>query len=327
MEPVYADLSVEPARLANTAVEYEHCSFGGNHLALNAGGAVRADFDLDAAERIAEGILTVTALVSKSGRSAGYAPLTVLVNGEPVASRMTVPGGGDLPQDCVFSVPGALLRPGRNRVTVRSGADARTLLWLYRITFDSVHERGLSARAMLAAADERSVLRYATRTLVHDPEGGPHRWEDAGTLVVHVDRGERAPIAQLSWRRADGSEASVSFQSALEEFHGFHRAADGGVAEYRGRLRDRRARPGGTEGVTVHRFRTEEGWGGGWHSSGELRLAVDDGGAPLERVTWRDQRENTGSVAFGEGAAGFLGYYQRAGEGPIGFRGTAVAGG
>ncbi|CAL9422856.1 hypothetical protein SUDANB121_01905 [Nocardiopsis dassonvillei] len=324
MEPTYADLSADPARLSNATVKYEDGRFGGDHLKLDAGGAVRFDFGLDAGGRIAEAILTVTALVSRNGPASGYAPMTVLVNGEPVASRMTVPGGGDLPQDCVFAVPGALLRPGRNRVTVRSGADARTLLWLYRITFDPVHERGLSARAMGAAADERSVLRYATRVLVEDPRGGRHRWEDAGPLLVHVDHGERAPIAQLSWRRADGSEASVSFQSALEEFHGFHRAADGRVVEYRGRLRDRCTYPEGTGEAVVHRFRTEDGWGGGWHASGGLRLAVDDGGAPLERVTWRDQRENSGSVAFAEKAAGFLGYYQRAGEGPIGFRGTAA---
>ncbi|MFL1430330.1 MULTISPECIES: hypothetical protein [unclassified Nocardiopsis] len=194
---------------------------------------------------------------------------------------------------------------------------------MYRITVDSVHERGLSARALLAAADERSVLRYATRRLVDGPGQGRRR-ETVGTLLVHVDRGERAPIAQLSWRRADGSEASVSFQSALEEFHGFHRAADGRTVEYRGRLEDRRAYPEGTEEVTVHRFRADEGWGGGWHASGELRLLVDDGGAPLERVTWRDQRGNSGSVAFEEKAAGFLGYYQRVGEGPIGYRGTSV---
>jgi hypothetical protein len=323
VEPVYADLSVEPARLSHAAVKYRGAGFGGNHLKLNAGGTVRLDFGLDGGEGISEAILTVTALVSKSGRSAGYAPMTVLVNGEPVASRLTVPGGGDLPQDCVFSVPGALLRHGRNRVTVRAGADARTFLWVYRITVDSVHERGLSARAMLASADERSVLRYVTRRLVDDPGQG-RRWESAGPLLVHVDRGERAPIAQLSWRRADGSEASVSFQSALEEFHGFHRAADGRTVEYRGRLEDRRAYPEGTGEVAVHRFRTEDGWGGGWHASGDLRLAVDDGGAPLERVTWRDQRGNSGSVSFEEGAAGFLGYYQRVGEGPIGMRGTAV---
>ncbi|OOC52840.1 MULTISPECIES: hypothetical protein [Nocardiopsis] len=324
MEPTYADLSVEPARLGNATVRYGNGRFGGDHLKLDAGGSVEFAFETD--EDVVEAVLRVTALVSKSGRSPGYAPMTVLVNGEPVASRMTVPGGGDLPQDCDFAVPGRWLRRGRNQVTVRSGADARTMLWLYRVSVDSVHERGRAARAMASAADERSVLRYTTRRRVHSPAGEERRWEPAGRLLVHVDRGERAPIAQLSWRAADGAEAAIGFQSALGDFHGYHRDADGRLAEYRGHLVERRTYPEGTEGVTVHRFRTEEGWGGGWHASGELRMLVDDGGgAPVERLTWRDQRENSGSVAFEAEADGFLGYYQRVGEGPIGYRGTALA--
>jgi hypothetical protein len=58
--------------------------------------------------------------------------------------------------------------------------------------------------------------------------------------------------------------------------------------------------------------------------SGELRFLVADGGAPVERVTWRDQREDSGSVALEPEAAGFLGYYQRVNEGPIGYRGRAA---
>jgi hypothetical protein len=326
MEPTYADLSVQPARLSNAGVRHEGGFFGGDHLELRDGGELTFSFGLEEDDRIAEAILTVTALVSKSGAASGHAPLTVLVNGEPVASRLTVPGSGDLPQDCVFSVPGGWLRPGPNRVTVRSGADARTMLWVYRIVVDSVHERGRSARAMFAAADERSVLRYETRWRPHDPVGNGGSWERGGRLLVHVDRGERAPVAQLSWRGADGAEAAVGFQSALHEFHGYRRDADGRLFEYRGALRERWAYPEGTEGARVRRFRAEEAWGGRWHASGELRLLVDDGGAPPERVTWRDQRENSGSVAFAVGAEGFLGYYQRAGEGPIGYRGAVSPG-
>ncbi len=49
---------------------------------------------------------------------------------------------------------------------------------------------------------------------------------------------------------------------------------------------------------SLHRFHTEEGWGGGWHRSHELRLLVDDGGAAPERMTWRDQRGNSGVVVL-----------------------------
>lgn len=324
MQPTYADFSSDPARLANCEVKYRGCHFGGNHLKLDAGGSVRFAFTVEEGEEILEATLKVTALVSKMGPSPGHAPMSILVNGEPLVAHLTIPGGGDLPQTCVFAVPGRWLRPGRNRVQVRSGVDARTMLWLYRITVDSVYERDRSERAMGASAARRSVFAYATERRVHDPASGAHGWEPAGRLLVHIDRGEEALPAQVSWRGADGAEAAVSFQSAMGDFHGYRRDPHGGLAEYRGRLADRWAYPEGVEGGALHRFRTEEGWGGRWHTSGELRMLVADGGAPVERITWRDQRENSGSVAFEPGAAGFLGYYQRVNEGPIGYRGVAA---
>lgn len=324
MEPTYADLTAAPARVANAHVDRENARFSRGKMTLDAGGSVNLTFYLD--QRIVEGVLRVTALVSKNGGSPGYAPLTVLVNGEPVASRLTIPGGGDLPQSLDFAVPGRWLRTdGPNVVTVRSGTDAEAMLWLYRISLDSIDERDRSVRALLAAADQRSVLRYTTRKRVHSPDGAGQKWESGGRLLLYVDRGEKAPIAQLSWRDADGAEAAISFQSALGDFHGYHRSSDGGLSEYRGDLEEHLAYPEGTEEATVHRFRTEEHWGERWHASGELRLMVDDGGAPVERITWRDQRENSGSVAFEEKATGFLGYYQRVGEGPIGYRGRTLS--
>ncbi|AEM80200.1 hypothetical protein [Streptomyces violaceusniger] len=44
MEPTFADFAVEPVRLANAAVKYRRCTFGGNHLKLDAGGAVSFAF-------------------------------------------------------------------------------------------------------------------------------------------------------------------------------------------------------------------------------------------------------------------------------------------
>lgn len=339
MEPTFADFSVDEPRLGNADVQYRRCTFEHNHLALGAGGGVELSFRADADDLdedtpggdadedgghadIGEVTLQVTALVSKAGRSPGHAPMTVLVNGEPVASHLTVPGGGDLPQTCVFAVPGRWLRRCTNRLDVRSSIESRTMLWLYRITLDPVYERDRSERAMAAASAEQSVFRYTTRRKGGEAEEG---LPPTGSLVVHVDRGERSLPAQISWRSEDGSESAVSFQSAMESFHGYHRDSRGVLTEYRGRLSERRAFPEGVGSAALHRFRTEEGWGGGWHRSGELRLLVDDSGTPVERITWRDQRGNSGSVAFQPGAEGFLGYYQRHNEGPIGYRGTAVS--
>ncbi|GAB3464965.1 hypothetical protein GCM10027570_53190 [Streptomonospora sediminis] len=323
MEPTFADFSAAEPHLGNAAVEYRRCGFARNHLAVDAGGGIELAFAVDGeppAADLVEATLKVTALVSKDGRSPGHAPMSILVNGEPVTSHLTVPGGGDLPQTCDFAVPGRWLRRGTNLMEVRSSLESRTKLRLYRITLDPVYERGRSERAMAAAAAERSVFVYTTRR--HPADGAAA----TGRLVVHVDRGERSLPAQVSWRSDDGAESAVSFQSAMESFHGFHRDAHGRLSEYRGELADRRAFPGGFgRDIALHRFRTEEGWGGGWHRSGELRLLIDDKGAPVERVTWRDQRGNSGSVGFQAEGAGFLGYYQRHNEGPIGYRGSAAS--
>jgi hypothetical protein len=121
MKPTYANFSVDPPQLANAEVTTHSCRFDRNHLALGAGSAVGFAFHVDGEERIAEVTVKVRALVSKNGPGPGFAPLTVLVNGEPVTSRLTIPGGGDLPQTCVFAVPGRWLLPGSNQVEIRNG--------------------------------------------------------------------------------------------------------------------------------------------------------------------------------------------------------------
>lgn len=293
----YADFSATPDRLANVEVERQRARSAGSHLELHAGGSVRLRFEVADPEDVPQATLTVTALVSKLGGSLGYAPMDVLLEGEPLAEDLVVPGGGDLPQDNVFAVPGHLLKPGTNILEIRSSAKARSALWLYRVTLDPVWERGRSERARTADAARDSVFSYRTeRRLAHSPSAS---WQAAPRLLFHVDRGERSLPGQLGWRTADGAESAISFQSNMSDFHGCHRAADGTAYEYRGRLLDRRPfTEQETENLsasTLHRFRTEEGWGGGWHTSHELRLLVDDGGvAPVERVNWRDQRGNSG---------------------------------
>ncbi|MER6622212.1 discoidin domain-containing protein [Streptomyces sp. NPDC000931] len=303
-EPTYADFSVDPTRLANADVRYQRARFAGSHVALSAGGSVTLDFEVEDPEDVPQVTLTVTALVSKLGSDLGYAPMDVLVQGEVVAEDLTVPGGGDLPQDNVLAVPGRLLKPGTNTLEIRSSAKAGSMLWLYRITLDPVWERGRSERARTAEAARDSVFAY--RTELRPAHSSSAAWQAAPRLLFHIDRDEHSLPAQLGWRGEDGAEAAISFQSSMSDFHGCYRAADGTAYEYRGRLTDRRPFSDDTRNLSaspLHRFHTEEGWGGRWHTSHELRLLVDDGGAPVERFTWRDQRGNSGVAVLHAAAA------------------------
>nr|WP_171397076.1 discoidin domain-containing protein [Streptomyces asoensis] len=296
MQATFADFSVDPAGLSNAEVRHDRAGFGGNHLALNAGGTVTLDFEVADPEDIPEATLTVTALVSRLGSAPGHAPIDVLLQGEALAEELTVPGGGDLPQDNVFAVPALMLKPGTNTLEIRVSAEARSTLRLYRITLDSVDERGRSERALAAQAARNSVFAFRTEIRAAHASSTTS-WHEAPRLVFHLDRDEHSLPAQLGWRGADGAESAISFQSNMSDFHGSHRAADGTAYEYRGRLTGGWAFPEGLEETSasgLYRFRTEEGYGGGWHRSHELRLLVDDGGAPVERVTWRDQRGNSG---------------------------------
>jgi len=324
MQPVYADFTASPPRLGNGSLA-ETGENGphqiGDHVILNAGGSAAVTFDLGKGDHIGQATLGVTALVSKLGPAIGYAPLTVTVNGRAVVERWTVPGGGDLPQDLSFAIPGDWLLPGDgNTLEVRSGEDARSHLWLYRITFEEVFDRGAAVRALAAAAARESVFTYRTQLAESDERG----WNDGPELRVYIDRGEQSLPAQLSWTRADGSECAISFQSAMDGFSGYQRAADGTNREFQGQLTARAEYDESAPPDGLLRFETEEGWGGGWHRSAQLRLAVADGGPAPHRLTWRDQRGNSGSISLSPARDGFLGYYQRYNEGPIGYRGQAV---
>ncbi|GAA3871610.1 hypothetical protein GCM10023084_25750 [Streptomyces lacrimifluminis] len=139
---------------------------------------------------------------------------------------------------------------------------------LYRITLDSVHDRGCSERALDAEAGKPFVFSFSSERRVLDSAS----WESAPRLRFHVDRGEQTLPSQLSWRGADGAEATVSFASGMSGFYGSYRAADGAIGEFRGSLTERLAFSEGPADMPVLRFRTEEGWGGSWHASSELRL-------------------------------------------------------
>ncbi|GDY50648.1 hypothetical protein SVIO_012710 [Streptomyces violaceusniger] len=194
-----------------------------------------------------------------------------------------------------FAVPGEALVAGVNTLCVRGCAEARGLLWLYRIT---VEPSRICARMHLMAEErpaEAAVCAY--RTEWRAP--GSAEWRPAPRLLVHLDRGEGSLPVRLAWRAQDGAEASIGFQPAMTEFYGHRRAADGTLTEYRGLLEGRSPLRDSALEEVMHRFRTVEGGGSG--SPGlrqELRLLIEDGGPPVERVIWGDPAGHSGTVSL-----------------------------
>ena len=293
MEPTYADFSVDPARLGNVVVHREGCVASPSHLMVDAGGWVELRFAANGPRDTEQAVVNLTALVSKSGPHLGHAPIDVLINGFPVVEGHVIPGG-DLPTDTALAIPGECLVAGTNVLRIQTSAESATRLWLYRITVDAVENRGGTALAMRReAAEGGSVFAYrAERRLA-----GMGTWLPLPRLVVHIDRGEHADLRRLSWRDEDGTEASVSFHSAMRAFHGHHRAKDDTVSEFRGeRVGSWTAPEEVAQSAALHVFKALESWGDGWHESHDLRLLLDDGGADVEHVSWQDDAGNTGSV-------------------------------
>ncbi|MEV7865070.1 alpha-1,2-mannosidase [Streptomyces sp. NPDC088124] len=298
MEPVFADFSTRPARLSNAVVGHHRCGIASSHLALGAGGYIKLDFTVDEREDIAEAVVTVTTL-------GGDAPMDVRLNGKVLSgeesggpSAASAGPGHGAPQETVLTLPGDLLVPGDNILEIRSPRDAEALLRLRGVTVDPAHDRGRAERALAARTAGRSVLAFSTERRAR----GAVAWQPAPRLLFHLDGGERAVPAHLGWRGADGSEAAIGLRTDLSGFEGHWRAADGAPAEYRGTLMERSAYPEGTAGTPLHLFSTEEARGESWAPSGELRLLLDAGGAPLERVSWTDRRGNTASITLSSAA-------------------------
>ena len=293
MEPIYADFSIDPARLGNVVVSHGGCFAAASHLKLDAGGWVELRFDANGPGDTAQAVVNLTALVSKRGPLLGHAPIDVLINGVPVIEGYVIPGG-DLPADTALAVPGEHLVAGTNVLRIQTSARSLTYLWLYRITVDTAENRGGAVLAMRReTAQTGSVFAYRAERRPAKSES----WLPATRVLVHVDRGEYVELRRLSWRDEDGAEAAVSFHSAMVSFYGHHRAKDGTVSEFRGERLSSRAAPQDAAPAATHVFRTQEGWGGGWHGSSDLRLLVDDeGGADMARVSWQDEAGNTGSV-------------------------------
>lgn len=310
MPPTYADFGSEPPRTGNAAVQTHRVAVADDHVKLNAGGVVELEFGVPSPATAREVTLGVVALASMLGPEPGFAPLDIAVNGHPLVQRWRIPNGGGLPQHMEFAVPGEWLRPGANRVRLSSAADALTMLWLYRLTLDPMGRHGRSARTLDEQEAAEPVLRYATRTLPGHP--GP-------PMTFFVDRGERSLPEHIAWADRTGTEYAITFAAAMHEFYGWCRTPGSDPREFRGELTAR----GPAVRAGARRFSTEEGWGGGWHESGPITLAVGEDAGPPSRMSWRDKRGNSGTVAFTPDGGAFLGTYQRVGEGAIGYRGRA----
>ncbi|WP_052434382.1 hypothetical protein [Streptacidiphilus melanogenes] len=322
MHPVFVDFSTAAPRTCNAAIESEGARFARDHFALGPGATMTISFEVPQEGVKDELTVKIRALVSKLGSRPGHAPLGLAVNATVVVGDHRIPGGGDLPQEITFAVPADLLKPGRtNTLTLRTAADARSQLWLYRVLAEPVWDRDAAERAWLAESFAQSLLTY--RTDRRAP--GAQEWEPAATWRLHLDSGEGAMPSRLDWRVRSGAEASVEFALELHTFYGHTRDADGRWYELRGALIDRQAFPGDADPAGTQVFATEAGWGGRWHQGGPLTFHLATGEeTEFERVGWTDQRACSASVGLAEDGSSFQGWSQRVHEGPVGYRGTVV---
>ncbi|MFD6951323.1 cell wall assembly protein [Nocardiopsis sp. TSRI0078] len=133
--------------------------------------------------------------------------------------------------------------------------------------------------------EHASALVFLTERQRAGAESG--EWKPDHRLVVGFEPGGAVPLAQLGWRDLDGTESVVGFDPAMTTFTGVRTTPDGTSHVWRGRLAERLSdRPG-------HRFRVRGGQG----PQEDLRLLIEDGGAPVARADWAD-REGGGGVVL-----------------------------
>ncbi|MFS0694563.1 hypothetical protein [Streptomyces nitrosporeus] len=139
---------------------------------------------------------------------------------------------------------------------------------------------------------------YDTEIRHHAGAHGGTRWQKAERLTVRLDRGEPSDLVELAWRSEGGAEATVVFDEGMTAFRGHRRTTDGTTQEYRGTRR--RYRTGADEpfGHRARVFATETEGPHGPAAGGTLRLVLDDGGAPVERISWRDRQDTSISVVL-----------------------------
>ena len=328
MLATYVDFTADPTLLSpNATLATDRCVRRGNRLSVDAGGSLTLAFRDDQDPVQPEATVTLRALVAKHGGDIGYAPVSLYVNGEAVIRDWTVPGGGDLPQDNVFAVPGGCLdwHQGRTEEThtlrVCTAPDSSSYLWVFGLTVDSTFEPGRSQDALATARIRDDVVAYRISTR----RVGEDRWREEGEIEVYLRRAEPAEVTNLAWRHADGTSCSVAFSGP--DFRGYRStpgaAPEEAVVEYSGREVARRAPGAGA--ARILRYDTFQEWSQGWHHSGELAVTIAPQDTPLTALSWRDAAQNAASLQFVDATARrFIGYYHRANEGAIGYEGRLL---
>ncbi|WP_330173128.1 alpha-1,2-mannosidase [Streptomyces sp. NBC_01498] len=308
MDPVRADFGVRPAVLSNALVRHHRCAIAPSYVVVAAGGFLKVDFAVPDGDAPAEAVLRVSVL-------GAAAPTDLTLNGEPLVKSFRLPAGevAGAVREYAFTVPGAALRPGANVLEIRNtDEDDDGVLRLGTVTLGSADSDGRAGHRSGdrsgegGGAGERSAWTFATER--RSP--GADAWRAGPDLVFHLDRSEsrlgadgREPVSGLAWRETTGAEASLAFRSDMSGFHGHFRSADGSVGELRGTLAGQLPPAGSAGGVggmraDVRHFTTEEAHDSVWAPAGRLRLALDSGGDPVERVTWSDRRGGTTSLSL-----------------------------
>jgi len=251
----------------------------------------------------------------------GSWPVDVTVNGTPVLSQYRIPNGGEIPLETWHAVRRDLFAPGTNTLCI-SVRESGTL-WLYRVLLESIGRRNSAEGLLLDSQFTEPVLTYRTERRAV----GGCAWQAGPPLTVYIDSGERGMPANLGWRSRSGAEGTLVFSAELHTSYGQWRSPDGTWHDMRCFL-DRRDPASSLDPERVQRYRTEASWEGAWsvwNPGHEVEWSVDTGDGPLEHLSWRDQRESSAAVTVAGDRQSFTGWSQRALEGSVGFRGTAIA--
>jgi len=130
-----ADMTADPPRTSpGVAITANQGAFQNDHWRYGNGNVMAISFGLDYAGTPRDFVLlSVTGLVSRLGDQDGYSPITLSVNGQTLASNVTISGGGYNPQRADFLVPAAMVRAGQNQAQLQVANDARSYFWLYRV--------------------------------------------------------------------------------------------------------------------------------------------------------------------------------------------------
>ncbi|MEV5572388.1 hypothetical protein AB0L06_20285 [Spirillospora sp. NPDC052269] len=289
---------------------------------LGAGQSVRVEFQVDEAPDGSsddvpdEATLKIRAVVEKDGSRPGFAPLDVLVNGEPLVSRFRLPGGREVPQMLPVAIPGDTLRGGTNVLELRVGEDARAGLSLIALLIEDVRHPGAAERLYWGDPTVHA-FEFATRIRPKDGE-----WSPGPPLRFYFDTGMKPRPSTLEWHHWDGGRTGILFTPNMDKFFGGGQRADSGEPfEVRGEQRDQRAEPHGEPQRFVTRYSQRMAWRDLQESGGEFRFLLDDGSGPIKRVKWHDRAGGEGAIQFTRDGRSFSGFQRRPDEGWESFEG------